>query len=68
MKMDKHIDSDKDELHSEKIRSILDNMPHVLILINAINILLIILTLILILLLYPYPYGTSESILRHICS
>lgn len=54
------------ELHSEKVRDLLGEIPPALVRWGTVIIVAIFLALLLVVCFVPYPYSNGESILQHI--
>lgn len=65
MKTDKQAADNQVELHSEKVRNIIGDIPSSLVRWGVAVIVIIVLGLLLALLLVPYPYGGGETIMEH---
>ena len=65
MNADKQTAGNQVELHSEKVRNIIGDIPSSLVRWGVAVIVIIVLGLLLALLLVPYPYGDGETIMEH---
>lgn len=65
MKADKLV-VDKTELHSEKVRLLMEELPTSVVLWGIVIIAVVFIALIAALCLLPYPYSNGETIIWHI--
>ena len=65
MNADKQTAGNQVELHSEKVRNIIGDIPSSLVRWGVAVIVIIVLGLLLALLFVPYPYGGGETIMEH---
>jgi len=64
--MDKNVSNNNTELHSEKVRNLLGEIPSALVRWGTVIIVAIFLILLLVVCFVPYPHSYGESILFHL--